>query len=57
MGGILGEEAGSPELPRWHFLLDKERVQLPRAEHCNPDPLSREEEKQPRGLGLGPEAR
>lgn len=43
VGGILGEEAGSPELPRWHFLLDKERVRVQRAEQSSPESLSREE--------------
>lgn len=53
VGGILGEEAGSSKLPRWHFLLDKERVRLLRAEHSYPDPLSREEGRQRGGWGWG----
>jgi hypothetical protein len=53
VGGILGEEAGSPKLPRWHFLLDRERVRLLRAKHSNPDPLSREEGRQRGGWGWG----
>lgn len=53
VGGILGEEAGSPELPRWHFLLDTERVQLQRAEPSSPDPLSREEGRQRGGWSWG----
>lgn len=48
VGGILGKEAGSSYLPRWHFLLDKERVRLQRTDPCNPDSLSREEGR-PRG--------
>lgn len=53
VGGILGEEAGSSYLPRWHFLLDKERVRLLKAEHCNSDLLSREEGRQRGGWGWG----